>query len=72
MTAAPNADLRNRRYLTVAEVADVLHVPVRTVRRWCQTGILTAVQAGPCCTWRVPIAALRERFAVGEDVTDAD
>lgn len=67
LSAATHSDLRTRRYLTVAEVAKVLDVPVRTVKRWCKTGILTAVQAGPRCMWRVPIAAICERFAVREE-----
>ena len=57
-------DLRNRRYLTVAEVADVLEVPRRTVQRWCSNGVITAVRGAKSGAWRIPIAAIREQFAM--------
>lgn len=62
--------LRSRRYLTVAEVADVLEVPRRTVRRWCASGVITAVRGATGGTWRIPLAAIREQFAAQAEDLD--
>ena len=39
--------MADEQYLTVAQVADELHVTAVTVRRWIANGELPAVKAGP-------------------------
>jgi excisionase family DNA binding protein len=61
------SELAKKKYITVADVASVLGVTTRTVRRWCASGAMTAAQGCRRGTWRIPIAAIREQFAQMSD-----
>lgn len=46
---------RPARLLSPRELADILQVSERTVRKWCERGLIRAVQpAGPRGAWRIP------------------
>jgi excisionase family DNA binding protein len=46
------------RYLTVEEVAELLHVDPHSVRRWLRAGTLRGVALGGRTGWRIPEEAL--------------
>ena len=59
-TAPASPDLTTAAYLTADEVADLLRIDVRTVRRWAGDGQVNGVlKAGR--TWRLPRVEV-ERF----------
>jgi excisionase family DNA binding protein len=39
-------DVKNNRLLTLEETAEMLDVPVNTIRRWAYTGTLPALSSG--------------------------
>lgn len=61
-------DLADVRFLTVAEVADMMRVSTMTVYRLVQAGDLPAVRFGR--SYRIPESALAE--AIAQTATDRD
>jgi excisionase family DNA binding protein len=55
--SAEGATGRHGRWLTVAEVAELLRRSARTIRRWCDTGFLVGAQhVGRA--WLIPESAV--------------
>jgi excisionase family DNA binding protein len=58
--------VREREWLTVAQVAERLQVSEVTVRRWLREGALVGKQLGGRAGWRVSVEEL-ERFMRARD-----
>lgn len=54
---APNDDWRDRLFLTVTEVAALMRVDPRTVRRAIEAGQIPATRVGQI--WRIPVEKFR-------------
>lgn len=50
-----------KEYLTVKEIAALIEMTERSVRRWCASGAIPAVPCPSGRGYRVPISALRDR-----------
>jgi excisionase family DNA binding protein len=64
--------LRKRRYISVSEAALLMQMNRETVWRWCRSGAIIALRAGPRKRWLIPVAVIREQFAVSDDDLESE